>query len=149
LAAELEKYGREPVNRDFTLEFFCEVMKKRPNKRIKEFLLEQKLIAGIGNIYADESLYRAKIKPTRRVKTLRRKEKQALYQAVKYILNKAIKHRGTSVSDYVNSEGGVGQFQNYLKVYGCGGKACVKCKTIISKIKLGSRSASFCPVCQK
>lgn len=150
LAAEIEKYGLEPLDKEFTFKHFNYLLELRPGAKIKQFLLDQKLISGLGNIYADESLFAAEIKPLRRVHSLKSFEKELLFQEIKKILRKAIKLKGTSVSDYVNSEGGTGEFQNHLKVYGQSGKLCKKCKKAkIAKIKLGGRSSSYCPVCQK
>lgn len=149
LAVEIEKYGLEPLDKEFTLEHFNYVLSLKPSIKIKQFLLEQKLLSGLGNIYADEALFGAKIKPTRIVKTLKIKEKCRLYDEIRKVLQKAIKLKGTSFSDYVNSEGGTGGFQHHLNVYGRGGQECKSCQNVIKKIKLGGRSSSYCPVCQK
>lgn len=150
LAAEIEKYGLEPLDKEFTFKHFSYLLDLRPGMKVKQFLLDQKLISGLGNIYADESLFASEINPQRRVHSLKSYEKESLFQEIKKILRKAIKLKGTSVSDYVNSEGGTGEFQNHLKVYGQAGNLCKKCKKAkIAKIKLGGRSSSYCPVCQK
>jgi len=150
LRDELSKYGREPVDKNFDLPHFESLLKKSLRKKVKPFLLEQKLIAGLGNIYADESLFLARIHPERRVDSLTRKEQKALFIAIVAIIKKAIKYRGTTFSNYVNAKGGKGNFQKHLQVYGRNKLKCLRCKKgIITKIKLGSRSASFCPICQK
>jgi len=150
LREELNKYGHEPLDKAFTLKHFNDLMEKSARKKIKSFLLEQKLIAGLGNIYADESLFAAKIKPFRLVATLKVAERELLFKSIKKIIRKAIKYRGTTFHDYVNASGQKGNFQQHLRVYGRSKLKCLRCrKGIIQKIKLGSRSASFCPVCQK
>ncbi len=150
LSDETQKYGYEPIDKKFTLAHFKGLLARSPRKKIKSFLLEQNLIAGLGNIYADESLFMAQLLPTRLVQSLTKKDQEALYQAIVDVIKKAIKHKGTTFHDYVNVSGHKGNFQKHLQVYGRQKKKCVRCKKgIITKIKLGSRSASFCPVCQK
>lgn len=150
LRAELSKYGKEPIDKDFDLQHFESLLKRLPRKKIKSFLLEQKIIAGLGNIYADESLFMSRINPERRVDSLTRTEQRYLFQSIVAIIKKAIKYRGTTFSNYVNAKGGKGNFQKHLQVYSRNKLKCLRCKKgIITKIKLGSRSASFCPICQK
>ncbi|KKQ79367.1 MAG: Formamidopyrimidine-DNA glycosylase Fpg [Parcubacteria group bacterium GW2011_GWC2_38_7] len=146
----LSKYGREPIDKDFNFPHFKSLIDKSPRKKVKSFLLEQKIIAGLGNIYADESLFVAKVNPERRVDSLTKSEQKLLFVAIVEIIKKAIKYKGTTFSDYVNAKGGKGNFQKHLQVYGRNKLECLRCKKgIITKIKLGSRSASFCPICQK
>jgi len=146
----VEKIGIEPISRKFTYEYFVEVLKKRKNKKIKQLLLEQDLIAGLGNIYADEVCFMAQVKPMRRVNTLTSKEKKQIFAATKKVLQKAIKYRGTSFNTYVGGSGEKGGFEKHLKVYGRLGQQCLRCKKgIIEKTKIGSRSSAYCPVCQK
>jgi formamidopyrimidine-DNA glycosylase len=116
---------------------------------IKQALLDQKYISGIGNIYADESLFMAQIKPARKVNSLSFAEIKKLYQAIPKILKYAIKHRGTSFNDYVDAQGEAGNFIKYLKVYGRGGEKCKICGGAIKKIKLGGRGTHWCDKCQK
>ena len=118
-------------------------------KKIKQVLMDQELIAGIGNIYADEILFQAKINPFRIAKELSKNEIEKIYQAIKPILKKAIKLGATSISDFRDIEGGKGQFQNELKVYSRQGQKCFVCQKIIKREKMGGRSAHFCPNCQK
>jgi formamidopyrimidine-DNA glycosylase len=150
---ELEKakdrFGVEPFEKEYTIEFFEEVLKRRPNRKIKDLLLDQQLIAGLGNIYVDETCFVSKVKPQRLVKSLTKAEKQRLFDNAKAVMQKAIKHKGTSFSNYVNSEGNTGNFQKYLQVYGRVGKPCLLCKTELKKIKIAGRTSSYCPKCQK
>ncbi|MDD4271730.1 MAG: bifunctional DNA-formamidopyrimidine glycosylase/DNA-(apurinic or apyrimidinic site) lyase [Patescibacteria group bacterium] len=152
-ADEFKKFsgqlGVEPLGLKFTLEYFKEILARRPKTTIKQALLDQKYISGIGNIYADESLYEAKIKPFRKVKTLTGSEIKKLWLAIPKILKYAIKHRGTSFNDYVDAMGETGNFIKYLKVYGRAGEKCKTCGGLVKKIKLGGRGTHWCGACQK
>jgi len=116
---------------------------------IKSALLNQKLLRGVGNIYADESLFRAGIRPRRRAASVTRKELPLLYAAIQDVLKEAIKLGGSSVSDYVDSDGEEGFFQLQHRVYGREGKPCLVCKTPIKRIVIAGRSSHYCPRCQK
>lgn len=116
---------------------------------IKTALLDQKTIAGIGNIYADEALHLAHIHPLKPACSLTNKESGRLMKAIKAILGKAISQCGSSIRDYRDANGNVGAFQNSFAVYGRGGEKCRKCGSILQKIKIGGRSTVFCEVCQK
>ncbi|MBT4723137.1 bifunctional DNA-formamidopyrimidine glycosylase/DNA-(apurinic or apyrimidinic site) lyase [Candidatus Falkowbacteria bacterium] len=150
LDEQLLKTGVEPFDREYKFEYLLEIMKRRSNLKIKTFLLEQKLLAGLGNIYADEVCFLSEVKPTRRVKTLKKSEKELIFKYIKKVLAKAIKHRGTSFNTYVDSDGKTGGYQQFLKVYGRQGESCLRCKKgVIEKQKINGRSSSFCPHCQK
>jgi formamidopyrimidine-DNA glycosylase len=116
---------------------------------IKAALLNQKLLHGVGNIYADESLFRARIRPTRRAGKLTRDELKLLHRELVKVLQSAIKAGGTTVSDYVDSAGDTGLFQFKLKAYGRTGEPCLRCKTPIKRIVVGGRSTHYCPKCQR
>ena len=116
---------------------------------IKSALLNQKLLRGVGNIYADESLYRAGIRPRRRASRLTAAELSRLRRAVQQVLRQAIRAGGSSVSDYVNAEGEPGFFQFEHRVYGREGEPCRKCKSPIKRVVIAGRSAHYCPKCQK
>ncbi len=142
--------GLEPLRPTFTLNAFKDVLQHYPKRKIKHLLLDQTLIAGLGNIYADESCFAAKILPTRIVTTLTTKEKKLLHQAIIKILRASIAKKGTSAKNYVRSDGTPGGFVPYLKVYGRQGQPCKRCKqNTIHKIKLNGRGTHFCPTCQK
>jgi len=145
---EIKKLGVDAMSKGFTLDKFKEILKRRQGKSIGIVLMEQELISGIGNIYRSEILYEAGILPTRHIKNLSDKEIKNIYQAIKKVLEKAIKLRGTSDSDYRDTAGAPGNFQKVLKVYRQAGKLCKKCDTIVKRIVLGQRSAFFCPRCQ-
>lgn len=143
------RLGVEPLSPDFTLEYFNKVLSRRSKTSIKKVLLDQKYISGIGNIYADESLFIARIKPFRKVNTLRAAEIKKLWQAIPKILKYAIKYRGTSFNDYVDAQGQAGNFVKYLKVYGRAEEKCRNCGGEVKKIKLGGRGTHWCDSCQK
>ena len=116
---------------------------------IKSALLNQKLLSGVGNIYADESLFRAGIRPRRRAASLTRAELQRLHIALKAVLREAIKLGGSSVNDYVDAEGREGFFQLRHRVYGREGKPCLACGTAIKRVIIAGRSSHYCSRCQK
>lgn len=140
--------GPEPLSEDFTLEYLLYLLKKR-SIPIKQLLLEQQGIAGIGNIYADEALFYAKIDPKRPAASLKRAEVARLYAGIQVVLERGIEFGGTSKNTYLNVEGTKGEMQKYLMVYGREGLSCKECGTLIERIKLGQRSSHFCPRCQK
>jgi formamidopyrimidine-DNA glycosylase len=145
---EIGSLGIDAMNKEFTFEKFDEILDKKKTV-IKMLLMDQSKLAGVGNIYASEILFEAGILPTRPAEQVSREERKKLYQAIKKTLEKGIKLRGTSDSDYRDTAGAPGGFQKVLKVYRRAGKKCGKCGTIVQRIKLGQRGTFFCPVCQK
>lgn len=143
----VDKFGIEPGLPHFTLENFRDVIKNRQTS-IKAVLLNQKLIAGIGNIYADESCFEAGIKPERVAKSLNDREIKKLWQAVKKIIQKAIQKRGTTFNNYVDVSGNKGNFVSELKVYGRGGEKCQRCGATLRKGKVVGRGTVWCEECQ-
>lgn len=145
----IKKYGIEPLSKNFTLANFKKIFNNRTGI-LKALLLNQQIISGLGNIYVDEVCFRARVLPSRRVNTLSDIELKALWQACQYIIKKAISKKGTTFSDYRDSENKSGNYSQYLKVYGRQGQKCVRCKsTKIKKITLAGRGTHFCPNCQK
>ncbi|MBU4298591.1 DNA-formamidopyrimidine glycosylase, partial [Patescibacteria group bacterium] len=141
-----EKFGPEALEINLkTLKF---LLTKRPNAKIKLLLMDQKFIAGIGNIYSDEILFAAKVGPARLVKTLTSQETQGIFQNIKKILRAAIKSHGSSVEHYLDIYGRKGSYVKEHKVYRREGEKCSRCGTIIERLKLAGRSAHFCPQCQ-
>jgi formamidopyrimidine-DNA glycosylase len=138
--------GREPLT--ISLEDFIALFRGRKTP-IKAALLNQSLLHGVGNIYADEALFRAGIRPRRQAARITREEFARLRTALQTVLKRAIKLGGSSVSDYVDAEGMRGYFQIEHKVYGHGGDACTVCGTPIKKIVVAGRGTHFCPTCQK
>lgn len=143
---KFEAGGREPL--DIGFELFTGLFRGRKTP-IKSALLNQKLLRGIGNIYADESLFRAGVRPRRQAASLKGDEMRRLYRAVRQVLTEAIAAGGSSVSDYVNAEGEKGFFQFEHRVYGREGKPCVVCGTRIKRIRVAGRGTHYCPKCQK
>jgi formamidopyrimidine-DNA glycosylase len=142
----LNKLGPEP--QDILVDDFVNAIRKR-DRPIKLVLLDQEIIAGIGNIYADESLFEAGIRPTLKPRTISFEKLRKLHAAVNKILKLAISKRGSSVDDYLDGFGQTGGFQKIIKVYGRTGETCVRCKTPLKRIVLGGRSTHYCPKCQK
>lgn len=141
--------GPEPLDHHFTLEVFRRELAKRPNNRIKQFLMDNKNVVGIGNIYSDEICYFARVRPDRRVKSLKGPEVALLFRGIKNILAEAIKYEGTSISDYVNAQGEAGAYTKKLRVYGRYDEKCYGCGGTVKRQKIGGRTSSFCPGCQK
>jgi len=143
---EFEAGGSEPL--DVELDKFIDLFRGRATP-IKSALLNQKLLRGVGNIYADESLFRAGLRPRRRVSTITRTQLKKLYGAVQEVLREAIELGGSSISDYVDADGEEGFFQLQHRVYGREGEPCMVCKRPIKRVVLSGRSSHYCPNCQK
>jgi len=140
--------GVEPLGPDFSTPYLMKRARNR-TKPIKNFLMDAKVVVGIGNIYANEILFVAGIKPTRAVGTMGRATWDRVVKASRQVLEQAIACGGTTISDYVNSSGEAGYFQCELKVYGRGGERCQSCGRVISRVVLSGRASFFCPSCQK
>ncbi len=149
LAVAREKFhtaGAEPL--EIALKDFAALFRQRKTP-IKSALLNQNLLRGIGNIYADESLFRAGIRPRRRAASLTRAGFQRLYDSVRQVLKEAIAAGGSSVSDYVDASGERGFFQLQHRVYGRENEPCLNCGTPIKRVVIAGRSSHYCPKCQK
>jgi formamidopyrimidine-DNA glycosylase len=146
VAQGFEAAGSEPL--EVELEPFVRLFLGRKTP-IKSALLNQKLLRGVGNIYADESLFRTGIRPRRRASSLTREDLRRLYPAVQEVLREAIALGGSSVSDYVDADGEEGFFQLQHRVYGREGEPCLVCKTPIKRVVIAGRSSHYCPTCQK
>jgi formamidopyrimidine-DNA glycosylase len=142
----IKELGPEPFNMDSKK--FRQILAKRKTK-IKILLMDQKIISGIGNLYANEALFRAKIDPRRQANSLPNKEKDLLFKETKNTLSEAIKYKGSSVDSYVQVSGKPGNYVQYHKVYDREGEKCLRCKGIIKRIALSGRGTYFCPKCQK
>jgi len=145
---DLTELGSEPLDKNFTVDKFMSLMNLKKGK-IKQVLMNQEIIAGIGNIYSDEILWTAKINPFKSANQLKIKELKAIYSAMKIILKKAVKLRGTSISDYRDTVGKAGGYAEIKKVYQREGEPCQRCKMPIKRVKIGGRSAHYCSKCQK
>lgn len=144
---KLPELGLNPLSRDFNAESLQKILLSR-SCALKSLLLDQKLIAGLGNIYADESLWAAKLNPRRKSDSLSEKEANRLAASIKKVLGEAIKKGGFTLRDYRKTSGRAGQYQLFRKVYGREGLICFRCRGRIIKIKIGGRSAHFCSQCQ-
>ena len=145
-AGAFDATGIEPL--DIDLDRFIALFRGRKTP-IKSALLNQKLLRGVGNIYADESLFRAGIRPRRRASAIKRDQLARLHSAVKEVLKEAIALGGSSISDYVDADGKEGFFQLQHRVYGREGQPCLVCETPIKRIVIAGRSSHYCPNCQK
>jgi len=145
---ELNSLGPEILEKSFTLEKFKGALSKKKG-RIKEVLMDQAVISGVGNIYSDEALWRARVNPFKRVSDLTEGELGKIYDSLQDVLRKSIKLHGESFSDYRDVNGEKGGFDEIRMVYRREGEKCSRCGAIIGRKKMGSRSAHFCPNCQK
>jgi formamidopyrimidine-DNA glycosylase len=145
-AGNFDAGGVEPL--EVELDKFTTLFRGRKGP-IKSALLNQKLLRGVGNIYADESLFRSGIRPRRRAGTISREQLRQLFLSVREVLTEAIALGGSSISDYVDANGEEGFFQLKHRVYGREGEPCLVCKTPIKRIVIGGRSSHYCPKCQK
>ena len=135
--------GPEPLSDSFTPKAFHQLLRKH-NRQLKYFLLDQKIIAGVGNIYTDETLFRARLHPARISSTLTEEEANLLWKSLRDVLNEGIRNHGSSI-DWMYQGG---DYQKYLSVYNLEGEPCKRCKTPIKRIKIAQRSTYFCPSCQ-
>lgn len=145
----LKNVGPEPLGNHFNLPYFLDVLAKRKSP-IKTTILDQKVVAGVGNIYACEALYRAKISPEKLACDLTEKEAGLLLSAIRDVLADAIKSGGSTLRDYTKTDGELGYFQHKFQVYGHEGEACPNeaCSSVIERITQSGRSTFFCPSCQ-
>ena len=145
---DVKNIGPDPLKPSFQFNQFVGLIRKKKGV-IKKILMDQNVISGIGNIYADDILFAAKIHPLKKVEKLNDKELKSIFEAIKKILKKAIKLRGTSTSDYRDTAGKKGKYTEARLVYQREGEKCSRGNGVIKRIKIGGRSAHFCPVCQK
>lgn len=146
---ELQHIAIDPLDHVFTWQSFGGQMAQRESK-LKQLLMDQKFISGLGNIYSDEVLFAAGLRHDRLSDTLSSQEVRRLYRSLQEVLQEAIRYRGTTLEDeaYLDLFGKPGEFQNELKVYGRQGLPCRRCRTPIQTVKISGRSAYFCPQCQ-
>lgn len=146
----MKKVGPEPLSDEFTAEVFIERLRKRANTNVKAAILDQSVLAGIGNIYADEGLWGAKIHPATRVKDLRDTQLRSLHKELKYVLELAIEKGGSTDRNYVNAEGKRGSYMDFARVFRREGKDCLRHPgTQIVKTRVAGRGTHLCPKCQK
>lgn len=144
----MKKVGPEPLEAEFTAGEFAERFTRRAKTSIKAALLDQTVVAGVGNIYADESLWGAKIHPKRLVGSISTKEFTRLYTELRSVMNMAIEKGGSTDKNYVNAEGKRGSYLTFARVFRREGKPCPRCGTTIIKLKVAGRGTHICPHCQ-
>lgn len=144
-----KKVGPEPLSSSFTLPVFKQRLYRRKNSAIKAVLLDQSVLAGIGNIYADESLWGAKIHPLTTVSQISALKLKKLHSEIKFVLNLAIEKGGSTDKNYVDAEGKKGSYMSFARVFRREGLDCPRCYTEILKIRAAGRGTHFCPKCQK
>lgn len=145
----MKKVGPEPLEADFSPKQFAERFKRRAKTNIKAAILDQSVIAGVGNIYADESLWGAKIHPQRLVSSITPKEFEKLYTELRAVMNLAIEKGGSSNHTYVNAEGKKGSYMDFARAFRREGLPCPRCGTTIEKLRVAGRGTHICPYCQK
>jgi formamidopyrimidine-DNA glycosylase len=143
-----DAYGVEPLSKQFTFKYFYDALKNKSGK-IKAVLMDQKTVTGLGNIYADESLFEARIRPTRKASSVSGFETKKLHKAIIRILKRAIRVGGSSVATYRLLDDSRGNYAREHKVYGKAGEKCSHCHKILVKTVVGGRTTVFCPHCQK
>lgn len=144
----LKNLGVEPLSADFTYEKFNQLLEKNKTN-IKKFLMDSNIVCGIGNIYASEILFLSKVSPERKTESLLKEEKKSIFKYITIVLEKAIDLGGSSISDFVHTNGASGQMQNFYNVYNRENEPCKVCGTLIKRIKQFGRSTYFCSHCQK
>jgi len=144
----MQKVGPEPLSDEFTSKEFIQRIQRRKNTSIKAALLDQSVLAGVGNIYADESLWGAKIHPARRVYTLSKTELVLLYTELRAVMNLAIEKGGSSNHTYINAEGKKGSYMDFARAFRREGQPCPRCEATIEKLRVAGRGTHICPVCQ-
>ena len=150
LSSHLKKLGPEPLSMKFNKDYFKESAKKR-KIYLKDLLMDQKFLAGLGNIYVNEAIFLSKINPKAKANKLSNKKISALVFNIKKILKKAINEGGSSIKDFNNIKGKKGNFQQFFNVYGKQGNSCTRpnCIGVVKRIKISNRSTFFCDICQK
>lgn len=144
----LNKLGIEPMSEEFTAAWLQKKLQKRKTK-IKSLLLNQELLVGLGNIYVDESLFRAGIHPERRADSLTKDEIASLYIQIRQVLSQAIEAGGSSIRSYLNGEGEMGRFQLQIQIYGKKNEPCLRCGHLIERIIVAGRGTHLCTTCQQ
>lgn len=148
VAQAKSRFGPEPINPNFDCEWFSQKLKRR-NTPIKAALLDQTFVAGLGNIYVDEALWRAKVSPTRKASEISDTEAKLLCKTSGDVMKESIKVGGTTFQHFADTDGKSGNFTKYLQVFGQQGKPCSRCQTTIEKTRCAGRGTHYCPKCQK
>ena len=144
----LAKLGPEPLTDEFNANYLFKRTRKR-SQAIKQFIMDSHIVVGVGNIYANESLFMSRIKPIRKAGTLTRKNCEDLVRDIKFVLARSIQQGGTTLRDFVGGDGKPGYFKQQLLVYGRGGEACTECGKILKEVRMMDRTTVYCVACQK
>lgn len=144
----LTKLGPEPLTDEFTADYLFKRSRKRAQP-IKQFIMDSHVVVGVGNIYANESLFMSRIKPIRKAGTLTRKNCEDLVRDIKFVLSRSIEQGGTTLRDFVGGDGKPGYFKQELLVYGRGGEACTECGKPLKEVRMTDRTTVYCVDCQK
>jgi formamidopyrimidine-DNA glycosylase len=144
----LHHLGPEPLTDAFTAEYLYQRSRKR-TQAVKQFLMDSKIVVGVGNIYANEALFMARIKPIRKAGALTHKQCEALVSDIKFVLQRSIDQGGTTLRDFVGGDGKPGYFKQELLVYGRGGQACTLCSKPLKEVRMNDRTTVYCVACQK
>lgn len=144
----LADLGPEPLTDNFSADYLYERSRKR-SQAVKQFIMDSKIVVGVGNIYANESLFMAGIKPIRKAGALTRKDCEQLVQRIKFVLQRSIDQGGTTLRDFVGGDGKPGYFKQQLLVYGRGNQPCMTCKKPLKEVRMNDRTTVYCVVCQK
>jgi formamidopyrimidine-DNA glycosylase len=143
----LAKLGPEPLTDEFTADYLFTRSRKR-TQAVKQFIMDSHLVVGVGNIYANESLFMSRIKPIRKAGMLTRKNCEDLVSDIKFVLSRSIEQGGTTLRDFVGGDGKPGYFKQQLLVYGRGGEACTQCGKLLKEIRMMDRTTVYCVACQ-
>lgn len=144
----LAKLGPEPLTNEFNADYLFERSRKR-TQAIKQFIMDSHIVVGVGNIYANESLFMSRIKPIRKAGTLTRKNCEDLVRDIKFVLTRSIEQGGTTLRDFVGGDGKPGYFKQQLLVYGRGGEPCTQCGKRLKEVRMTDRTTVYCVDCQK
>jgi len=144
-----QEIGPEYNDQNFTLDYLKQQLARRPKIKIKQFLLDQKVVAGLGNIYSDEVLFCAGVSPLRTASSISPREATKIYDCITKVLNLALRHGGSTLKDFRHINGGYGSYLSYAQVYGKAKQPCKICQTHLKSVKIGGRTATFCPNCQR
>lgn len=144
----MQRVGPEPLEDSFTSKEFIPRVRRRNNTSVKAAILDQTVLAGVGNIYADESLWGAKVHPATRVKDVTDAQLAALLEQIKYVMNLSLKHGGSTDKNYVDAEGNKGSYLKFANVFRREGQTCPRCGAEIMKLRVAGRGTHICPICQ-
>ncbi len=144
----LTHLGPEPLNDAFTADYLFQRTRKR-TQAIKQFIMDSRIVVGVGNIYANESLFMSRIKPTRKAGSMTRKNCEDLVRDIKFVLQRSIDQGGTTLRDFVGGDGKPGYFKQELLVYGRGGETCMVCDKLLKEVRMNDRTTVYCTDCQK